>query len=81
MDAFTECYPLRDSAAYQYQTSPPFSETVDDDDLTFDGEMDEEEENDALDEANALMMFDRGDDESQRPQGVFLPFYIDFLMN
>ena len=63
MDAFTECYPLRDSAAYKYKTSPAFSEIVDDDDLTFDGEMDEEEENDALDEANALMMFDRGDDE------------------
>ena len=63
MEAFAECYPLRDSAAYQYKTSPAFSETVDDDDLTSDDEMNEEEKNDALDEANALMMFDRGDDE------------------
>ncbi|TMW82017.1 hypothetical protein EJD97_007038 [Solanum chilense] len=63
MDAFAECYPLRDSAAYQYKTSPAFSKTVDDDDLISDEEMDLEEENDALDVANAIRMFDRGDNE------------------
>ena len=81
MEALPECYPLIYSAAFLCNTSPAFSEIVDDDEPTSYQAMGEEEENNALDEANALMMFDRGDDESQRPQGVFLPFYIDFLMN
>ncbi|TMW81017.1 hypothetical protein EJD97_012785 [Solanum chilense] len=63
MDALAECYPLRDSASYLCKTSPTFLETADGDELTSDEAMDDEEENDALDEANALMMFDRGDDE------------------
>ena len=57
MDALAEYYPLRDSAAYLCKTSPIFLETADGDELTYDEAMDDEEENDALDEANALMMF------------------------
>ena len=81
IDAFAECYSLRDISAYLCKTSPTFLQTVDNDELTSNEAMDDEEENDALDEANALMMFEHGEDEDQSPQRILLPLNIGLLMH
>lgn len=46
------------------KTGLAFSESVDDDEPTADEAMDDEEDEDIVDEANALMVFDRSDDEA-----------------
>ena len=62
-EALVECYQFIDSAAYLCKTSLAFLEPVDDEPTAIEA-MDDEKEDDALDEVTALMMFDRGYDES-----------------
>ena len=46
------------------QDCSAFSEPVDDYEPTIDKAMDNEEDDDIVDESNALVVFDRGDDEA-----------------
>lgn len=62
-EALVESYPLIYSAAYLYKTGLAFLEPVDNE-PTADEAMDDDRENDAFDEVNALMTLDRGDDVS-----------------
>lgn len=59
MEALVELYPLINSASYLCKTAPTFSELVDDDEA-----MDDEEVGYTVEEAKALMVFNRGDDEA-----------------
>ena len=47
--------------------------------LPFDKVIYDEDEDEVLDDVNALMVFDRGEDETQRPQGVFLPYTFFYV--
>uniref|UniRef100_M1DJ84 Uncharacterized protein n=1 Tax=Solanum tuberosum TaxID=4113 RepID=M1DJ84_SOLTU len=63
-ETMAERYPLNESATFLYRTGPAFLEPLDDDEATADEAMDDKE-NDAVDEeANALIVFDLGDDEA-----------------
>uniref|UniRef100_M1DYX5 Putative plant transposon protein domain-containing protein n=1 Tax=Solanum tuberosum TaxID=4113 RepID=M1DYX5_SOLTU len=57
MVTMAERYPLTESAAFLCRTGPAFLEPLDDDEVTADEAMENEE-------ANALMVFDHGDDEA-----------------
>ncbi|KAH0633352.1 hypothetical protein KY284_036140 [Solanum tuberosum] len=59
-----ERYSLTESAAFLCRTGPAFLEPLDDDEATADEAKVEEEEDVADEEANALMVFDGGDDEA-----------------
>ncbi|KAH0644669.1 hypothetical protein KY284_032553 [Solanum tuberosum] len=64
METMAECYPLTESATFLCRTGPAFLEPLDDDEATADEAMDDEEDDDVDEEANALMVFDHGDDEA-----------------
>ncbi|KAH0685359.1 hypothetical protein KY290_016637 [Solanum tuberosum] len=58
-------YPLIESTIFLCTSGPAFLEPLDDDEATTNEAMDEEDDADAVnDEATALMVFDRGDEES-----------------
>ncbi|KAH0715114.1 hypothetical protein KY284_008019 [Solanum tuberosum] len=63
METMAERYPLTESAAFLCRTGPAFLEPLDDDEATADEAMDDEEDDTVDEEANALMVFDHGDDE------------------
>uniref|UniRef100_M1DXH1 Putative plant transposon protein domain-containing protein n=1 Tax=Solanum tuberosum TaxID=4113 RepID=M1DXH1_SOLTU len=64
METMAECYPLTESAIFLCRTGPAFLEPLDDDEATDDEAMDDEEDDVVDEEANALMVFDRNDDEA-----------------
>ncbi|KAH0661654.1 hypothetical protein KY284_026585 [Solanum tuberosum] len=64
METMAERYPLTESAAFLCRTGPAFLEPLDDDEATIDEAMNDEEDDVVGEEANALMVFDRGDDEA-----------------
>ncbi|KAH0712076.1 hypothetical protein KY289_008035 [Solanum tuberosum] len=64
MATMVERYPLTESAAFLCRTSPAFLEPLDDDEAIDDEAMDDEEDDVMDEEANALMVFDHGDDEA-----------------
>ncbi|KAH0679294.1 hypothetical protein KY284_020379 [Solanum tuberosum] len=65
METLADRYPLIDSAAFLCKSGPAFLEPIDDDEATADEEMDGDDDDDvAVDEANALMVFDPGNDEA-----------------
>lgn len=53
-----------DSVAFLCRNGPAYSNSVDDDEPTADEAMDYEEDDDAGDEANALIVFDQGGGEA-----------------
>ncbi|KAH0652570.1 hypothetical protein KY289_030248 [Solanum tuberosum] len=64
METMVERYLLTESAAFLCRTGPAFLEPPDDDEATADEVMDDEEDDDVDEEANALMVFDGGDNEA-----------------
>uniref|UniRef100_M1E149 Putative plant transposon protein domain-containing protein n=1 Tax=Solanum tuberosum TaxID=4113 RepID=M1E149_SOLTU len=64
METMAERYPLTESASFLCRTGPAFLEPLDDDEAIADEAMDDEEDNAVDEEANALMVFDHGDDEA-----------------
>ncbi|KAH0754631.1 hypothetical protein KY290_024901 [Solanum tuberosum] len=65
METLADRYPLIDSATFLCKSGSAFLEPLDDDEDTADEAMDDDEEGAAVDgEANALMVFDGGDDEA-----------------
>jgi len=64
METMAERYPLTESATFLCRTGPAFLEPLDDDEATADEAMDDEEDDAVDEEANALMVFDHGDDEA-----------------
>ncbi|KAH0655201.1 hypothetical protein KY285_030083 [Solanum tuberosum] len=64
METMAERYRLTESAAFLCRTGPAFLEPLDDDEATADEAMDNEEDDDVDEEANALMVFDGSDDEA-----------------
>uniref|UniRef100_M1DVE2 Uncharacterized protein n=1 Tax=Solanum tuberosum TaxID=4113 RepID=M1DVE2_SOLTU len=64
METIAERYPLIESATFLCRTGPTFLEPLDDDEATADETVDEEEDDAVDQEANALMVFDRDDDEA-----------------
>ncbi|KAH0754921.1 hypothetical protein KY290_025191 [Solanum tuberosum] len=64
METIAERYPLTESATFLCRTSPAFLEPLDDDEVTADEAMDDEEDDVVDQEANALMVFDRDEDEA-----------------
>lgn len=63
MEILAESYPLIDGAAYLCKTGPTFSKPVADDEPIADEATEDDEDDDARDEAKALMVFDQGGDE------------------
>ena len=63
IEALTNHYRLVDSVTSICKTGLAFSEHMDDDEPSSDEAMDDVEEDDPVDEVNALMVFDCGDDE------------------
>ncbi|KAH0773550.1 hypothetical protein KY290_010687 [Solanum tuberosum] len=65
METMAERYPLFESAVFLCKIGPAFLEPLDDDETTAYEAMDDEEVDDVVEsEANALMVFDGGDDEA-----------------
>ncbi|KAH0763513.1 hypothetical protein KY290_019586 [Solanum tuberosum] len=64
METMAERYPLTESASFLCRTGPAFLEPLDDNEATVDKAMDDEEDDVVDEEANALMVFDHGDDEA-----------------
>ncbi|KAH0725397.1 hypothetical protein KY284_001262 [Solanum tuberosum] len=65
METLVDRYPLIDSTAFLCKSGPAFLEPLDDDEATADEAMDDDEEGAIVDgEANALIMFDGGDNEA-----------------
>ncbi|KAH0679319.1 hypothetical protein KY284_020404 [Solanum tuberosum] len=64
METMAERYPLTESAPFLCGTGPAFLEPLDDDEATVGEAMDDEEDDVVDEEANALMVFDGGDDEA-----------------
>uniref|UniRef100_M1D8Y2 Putative plant transposon protein domain-containing protein n=1 Tax=Solanum tuberosum TaxID=4113 RepID=M1D8Y2_SOLTU len=64
METMAERYPLIESASFLCRTGPAFLEPLDDDEATADETMDDEEDDAVDEEANALMVFDRDDNEA-----------------
>uniref|UniRef100_M1DH11 Uncharacterized protein n=1 Tax=Solanum tuberosum TaxID=4113 RepID=M1DH11_SOLTU len=64
METMVERYLLTENAAFLCRTGPAFLEPLDDDEATADEAMDDEEDDDVDEEANALMVFDGGDNEA-----------------
>uniref|UniRef100_M1E0W6 Putative plant transposon protein domain-containing protein n=1 Tax=Solanum tuberosum TaxID=4113 RepID=M1E0W6_SOLTU len=64
MATMAERYPLTESAAFLCRSGPAFLDPLDDDEATFDEAMVEEVEDAADEVANAMMVFDGGDDEA-----------------
>uniref|UniRef100_M1DFB8 Putative plant transposon protein domain-containing protein n=1 Tax=Solanum tuberosum TaxID=4113 RepID=M1DFB8_SOLTU len=64
MVTMAERYPLIESAAFLCRTGPAFLEPLDDDEVSVDEAMGDEDEDAADKEANALMVFADGDDEA-----------------
>uniref|UniRef100_M1DG69 Putative plant transposon protein domain-containing protein n=1 Tax=Solanum tuberosum TaxID=4113 RepID=M1DG69_SOLTU len=64
METMAERYPLTESAVFLCRTGPAFLEPLDDDEATADEAMDDEEDDVVDEEANALMVFNHGDDEA-----------------
>lgn len=59
-----ECYPLIDSAAYLCKTSLTFSDLADDNKPTTHKAIDIAEEENIVDETNAILVFDHGGDDA-----------------
>ncbi|KAH0636136.1 hypothetical protein KY290_036565 [Solanum tuberosum] len=65
METLADRYPLIDSATFLCKSGPAFLEVLDDNEATADEAMDDDEEGVVVDgEANALMVFDGGDEEA-----------------
>ncbi|KAH0644731.1 hypothetical protein KY284_032615 [Solanum tuberosum] len=64
METLADRYLLIESAAFLCRSGPAFMETLDDDEVTADEAMDDEEDDAGDEEVNALMVFDGGDDEA-----------------
>ncbi|KAH0773944.1 hypothetical protein KY290_011081 [Solanum tuberosum] len=77
MENLVDRYPLTESVASLCRIDLAFLEPLDDDEATADEVMDDDNE----EEANALMVFDSGDDEAQRPEEVFLTLYFSLTVH
>lgn len=64
IEALADHYRLVDSATSMCKTGLAFSEHMDDDEPTTDEAMEDVEDDDLVDELNALMVFDCGDNEA-----------------
>ncbi|KAH0689235.1 hypothetical protein KY289_016593 [Solanum tuberosum] len=66
MDTLADRYPLTESATFLCRTSPTVLEPLDDNEATADEEMEDDDDANAVDdEANALMVFDKGRDDAE----------------
>ncbi|KAH0764788.1 hypothetical protein KY285_000659 [Solanum tuberosum] len=64
IETLADGYPLIESAAFLCRSSPTFLEPLDNDEATADEAMEDKEDDVVDEEANVLMVFDRGDDKA-----------------